>query len=92
MSSQVFIINKILTTNKVDGIKGNDELIKKCGELLKIRKLSKSQKLAKLKNDLSKSRNLSNFNTKKNRSNFLISNTRIAFNCLQLAFTKALIL
>ena len=38
-----------------------------------------------------KNGNLPNFNTKKNRLSFLTPNTRMVFNYLQLAFTKALI-
>ena len=41
---------------------------------------------------MSKNGNLSNFNTKKNGPSFLTSDTRMAFNHLQLAFTKASIL
>ena len=42
MSSQVLVADKVLAANEVDGIEGGDESIKKCGKLLKIRKLSKS--------------------------------------------------
>ena len=39
----MLIINKIFIINKIDGIKDNDELVKKFIEL-KIRKLSKLEK------------------------------------------------
>ena len=58
----------------------------------KSQKLSKSEKSEseKLKK-LSKSRNSLYFDTKENRLNFLILDTRETFNRLRLAFTKALI-
>ena len=90
--------NEIFTINEVCGIEDSDELIKKYGKLLKTRKSSKSQKLfksrklAKSRKKLSKSGNLSNFDTKENRSSFLTSDAKTAFNYLWLAFTKALIL
>ena len=86
MLLQVFIANEMLVANKVSGVKGGDKLIKKCG------KSSKFQKLAKSGKKLSKSGNSSNFDTKKNGPSFLTPNTRMAFNCLRLAFTKAPIL
>ena len=95
---QVLVANKVLVTNKIGGVKGGDELIKKCRKLSKIRKLSKaqkffkSQKSAKLRKKLSKSGNLFNFDAKKNGQSFLTPNTRTTFNCLRLTFTKALIL
>ena len=49
---------------------------------LKGEKLSKSQKSAKLGKKLSKSENLSNFDTKKNGPSFLTSNAKMTFNCL----------
>ena len=58
----------------------------------KSRKLSKSQKLTKLRKKLSKSGNLPNFNAKKAGPSFLTSDAREAFNRLWLAFTKAPIL
>ena len=83
--------------NKVDrfDIKNGKEFVR-MSKKLKVQKLSKfqklkSKKLAKSKK-LSKSWNLSNFNTKKVGPNILTSDTRITFNCLQLAFTKTLIL
>ena len=56
----------------------------------KSKKLSKSQKLTKLGKKLLKSRNSPNFNAKKDGLSFLTSKARTAFNCLQLAFIKAL--
>ena len=79
----------MLATNKIGSVEGDDELIEKCGKLLKTRKLSKSQKSAKSEKKLSKSGNLPNFDAKNNELSFFILNTRTAFNCLQLAFTKA---
>ena len=69
----------------------------------KLRKLSKSGKsksektfifwtLAKSGKNLSKSGNSTNFNAIKAGQKFLTLDTRISFNCLWLAFTKALIL
>ena len=48
MSSQMLVADKMLTANEVDGVEGDDKLIKKCGKLSKTGKLSKSQKLSKL--------------------------------------------
>ena len=92
MSSQVFVTNKVLIIDEVGGIEGDDESIKKCGKSSKTRKLFKFQKSTKLKKKLSKSGNLPNFNAKKNEPSFLISNAKMAFNYLWLAFTKAPIL
>ena len=86
---QVFVTNKVFTTNEVGGVKSDHKLIEKCGKLSKIRKLSKFQKSAKLGKKLSKNRNSPNFDIKKNEPNFLILDVRIAFNHLQLTFTKA---
>ena len=53
---QVFIDNKgfavgeMLATNKMDGIKSNDELIEKFEKLLRIEKLLKGLKLSKSRN------------------------------------------
>ena len=48
--------------------------------------------MAKSGKKLSKSRNSTNFDTIKDRSKFLISNAKTAFNYLWLTFIKALIL
>ena len=53
--------------------------------------MSKSLEMPKSKK-LSKIENLSNFDAKKNGSNFLTFGAREAFNCLWLAFIKALII
>ena len=50
----MYITNKVLATNEVDDIEGNNELIKKYEKLLKIRKSSKSLKLAKLRKNCQK--------------------------------------
>ena len=42
MSSQVFIVKKILAANKIDSIEDDNKLIRKCRKLLKTKKLSKS--------------------------------------------------
>ena len=55
---------------------------------LKGEKLFKSQNLAKLRKKLSNNGNLPNFNIIKIELNFLIFDTRIAFNYLWLAFIK----
>ena len=70
---------------------------KKSGKLFKSRKsksekMSKSQNLAKSGKKLSKSENLTNFNATKTKPKFLIFNTRIAFNYLQLTFIEALMI
>ena len=81
----------MFVTNEIDSIKGNNKLIKKSIKP-KIRKLSKSQKSAKLGKKLLKNRSLPNFKIKENRSSFLTFKTRLAFNYLWLAIIKALIL
>ena len=86
VSSQMLITNKIFAANEIGGIKGDNKLIEK------YEKLSKSWKLTKSERKLLKSGNLFNFDIKKNGSSFLIPNTRMAFNCLRLAFIKATIL
>ena len=78
----------------VSGMKHTKELEKlKSQKLAKFQKLSKSEKLKseKLK-ELSKSKNLPNFDVIEARPSFLISNTKMAFNYLLLVFTEALIL
>ena len=73
--------------NKIGNIKDNDKLFEKSIKP-KIRKLFKSLKLAKLGNKLSKSENSPYFKTKKDRPNFFIFKTRIAFYYLWLIFIK----
>ena len=102
MSSQMLIANKVLAINEVDGVKDSNELIEKSEKLIKIGKLLKGLKLSKSRNSNgkklakskkpSKSGNLFNFNGKEADLSFLIPKARIAFNRLQLAFTKAPIL
>ena len=58
----------------------------------KSEKTSKSQNLAKSGKKLLKSWNSTNFVTTEGRPKFLTPDTRTAFNCLQLTFTKASIL
>ena len=82
----------MLITNKIDSIEGDNKLIKKFikpknkklfkSKKSKSEKLFKSQSLAKLRKKLSKNRNLPNFNIKKTRPSFLISNTKTTFNHL----------
>ena len=78
--------------NEVDkfSVEGSKEIAKKLRNL-KSEKLSKFQKLTKLKKILSKSGNSSNFNATKARPKFWTLDAKIAFNCLWLAFIKALI-
>ena len=78
----MLVTNKRLAANKFDDVKGDNELIEKYRKLLKTGKLSKSQKLAKSEKKMSKSRNLPNFDAKKNRPSFLIPDIKTAFNCL----------
>ena len=61
---QVFVANKIYIVNEISNIEGDNKLIEKFIEL-KIKKLFKSQKLAKLKKKLTKIRNSPNFKAKK---------------------------
>ena len=82
VSLQVLIANEMFAANKACGIDGSNESIEKCGKLSKTRKLSKFQKLVKARKELSKSRNLPNFNAQKNRPSFLTLNARTAFNYL----------
>ena len=78
----------MLAIDKIDSIEDDDESIEKyrkfskTRKLAKSRKLSKSQKLAKSKKKLSKSRNLPNFDGKKNEPSFLTPNAKTAFNHL----------
>ena len=88
----MFVANELLAADKVDGVEGGNELIKKCGKLSKTGKLAKSQKSAKSRKELSKSGNLPIVNAKENGPSFLNPNAKTAFNHLRLAFTKALIL
>ena len=94
---QVLAADKMLAANEIGGIKGGDKSIEKCEKLSKTRKTSKVQKLSKSQKSakskkLSKSGNSPNFNAKDNEPSFLTPKARVAFNCLQLAFTKAPIL
>ena len=66
----------MLAINKVDSVEGSNKLIEK------YEKLSKTEKLAKLRKKLLKSENSPNFNDKKNGLSFLTPNTRIVFNYL----------
>ena len=59
---------------------------------LKSKKMFKSQNLAKSGKKLSKNENLPIFRVIKARLKFLTPNIKTTFNCLWLAFTKALIL
>ena len=76
--NKMFDTNKILTTNKISGIKNSNKSIEKfvkpkSKKLFKLKKLLKFQNLAKSKKKLSKSENLSNFDTKEIRSSFFTS-------------------
>ena len=84
---------------KLVALRGDDKSIKKSVGLktrklkgLKLSKsgISKSKKLAQSKK-LSKSENSLNFDAKKIGPSFLIPEAKVIFNCLRLAFTKALI-
>ena len=85
---------------KVDefSVGGNNvEHVKKLRKLsksgqLKSKKTSKSRNLAKSEKKLSKSGNLTNFDTIEVWPKFIIPDARTAFNRLQLAFTESLIL
>ena len=92
VSSQMLVINEVLTANEICGIEGGNESIEKCRKLSKTGKLSKSQKSAKSKKKLSKSGNSPYVGTKKNGPSFLILDTKISSNYLLLAFIKAPIL
>ena len=99
ISLQVLAANELLGTrvlaaNKVGDVEGGDG--SKCVKLkigrLKSQKLSKSQKLAKSGKKSPKNGNFPNFNAKEAGPNFLTPSARKTFNCLWLAFIKALIL
>ena len=45
ISLQIFVANKVLATDEIGGIKGDDESIEKCRKSSKTRKLSKSRNL-----------------------------------------------
>ena len=68
----MFVANKMLAANEVDGIEGGDESIEKCGKLSKTGKLSKSQKLSKSEKSkskkTSKSQNLAKLGKKLSKS------------------------
>ena len=88
---------EVATDESGDVIDDNVELVKKSRKS-KSQKLAKSQKLSKSKKSKSKkskkrskNRNSPNFNTTEAGQSFLTLNTRTAFNCLWLAFIKALI-
>ena len=72
ISSQVLVADKILVANKVDGVKGGNKLIEKCGKSSKTEKLSKSQKLSKSEKSksekTSKSQNLAKLRKKSLKS------------------------
>ena len=70
-----------------NGVKHTKKLGKSKGK-----KLSKSQKSAKLGKNLSKNRNSPNFNAKNNGSSFLTPKAKAIFNRLWLALTKTPIL
>ena len=96
----MLVADKVLITDKVDGVEGSDELIEKYEKLsktgklfrlekLKSEKMSKSQNSTKSRKKLSKNGNSTNFNATEGGPKFLTSNTRTTFNRLQLAFTEA---
>ena len=89
VSSERLILKQLgVNDGKINrfGINGSKKITRKS------EKLFKSQKSAKSRKKLSKSGNLSNFTITKAGLKFLTSNTNTAFNYLQLAFIKALIL
>ena len=71
----------MLIINKINGVKNDDELIKKFIKP-KAKKIFKLQKLANLRKKLSKSRYSLNFKIKKSRFSFLIFKNKMTFNCL----------
>ena len=92
VSLQVLVAHEVLAANEIGNVESGDESIEKCRKSSKTGKLSKSQKSAKLGKKLLKSRNLPNFDAKKNESSFLTPDAWTVFNYLRLAFIKALIL
>ena len=98
-----FTSEKVADDEGGDGI-GNIEIAKKSRKskghkMFKSQKSAKSRKLSKsgkskgkISKKPSKSRNLPNFDAKNSGPSFLTPKAKSAFNCLQLAFTKALIL
>ena len=77
--------------DKINGFGGDVKHTKKSGKS-KSQKTFKSRKSAKSGKNSSKSENSSNFCATKSGPSFLTPEVRTAFNCLWLAFTKALIL
>ena len=93
VTNKVFAANKVGDVEGCDKLIGKYEKLLKIEKLsenlilftlenLKGKKLSKSQKLAKSKKKLSKSKNLRNFDAKKKELSFLTLDTRIGFNRL----------
>ena len=72
-------------------ISGDGVELTKKSEKSKSQNLSKSQQLAKSDKKALKSGYSPNFEAKKNGPNFLTPKVRAVFNCLWLAFIKALI-
>ena len=86
------ILEKVGDGESGDGVDGGGvEIAKKSGKS-KGQKMSKSWKLSKSEKKLSKSGNSPNFGATESRPSFLTPKARSAFNRLQLAFIKALIL
>ena len=88
----MLIVNKVLAANEVCDIEVSDELIEKCGKLLKTKKLLKNLKLSKLRNSkdkklikskkLSKNDNSPIFDVKEAEPNFSTPEAKTAFNYL----------
>ena len=103
LTTNELLVARVLAADEVGDIGGGDGLndgskrvkpkLEKSAKSLKSSKSgnSKGKKSAKSKKPL-KSRNSPNFDAKKAGLSFLTPKARSAFNCLQLAFTKALIL
>ena len=95
----MFVTNEMFAVDEAGNIEGGDKSIEKVRKLLKTRKLSKGLKLSKSENSkdeksakfkkLSKTENSPNFDAKEAGPSFLTPKARVAFNRLQLAFTKA---
>ena len=92
LGARVFAANEVYDAGSSgDRLNDGSKFVKSKTRRSNNQKTSKSRKLAKSKK-LSKNGNSPNFNAKNSGLSFLTPKARAAFNRLQLAFTKALIL
>ena len=99
LSAKVLAVGEVGDVGNGDGSSNGSKRVEPKTRRSESQKLAKSQKSSKSgkskgkkSEKSSKSGNLSNFNAKNSGPSFLTPKARSAFNCLRLAFTKALIL